>query len=146
MLQSMKPFLLALLLAATSLQASDLWSTDYKSALARAASENKPVLLEFTGSDWCPPCKMMTAQIFETHEFTEFAKASLVPVKLDYPRTKPQSTELKTQNQELAQQYGIEGFPTIVLLSSEGNELGRNVGLMRGGPAAMISWIESKLK
>lgn len=142
----MKPFLLALLLAAASLHASDVWTTDYQAALARAAAEKKPVLLEFTGSDWCPPCKMMAAQIFDTNEFTEFAKTSIVAVKLDFPRSKPQSPELKAQNQALSQQYGIEGFPTVVLLSSEGKELGRNVGLMRGGPAAMISWIQSKLK
>ena len=143
----MKAFALALLLAATaSLHASDIWSTDYSAALAQAAAEKKHILLEFTGSDWCPPCKIMTAQIFDTHEFTEFAKANLVAVKLDYPQSKPQSDELKAQNQSLSQQYGIEGFPTVVLLSSEGKELGRNVGLMRGGPSAMISWIQSKLK
>jgi protein disulfide-isomerase len=142
----MKPFLLALLLAAASLHASDVWTTDYQAAIARAAADKKPVLLEFTGSDWCSPCKMMAAQIFDTNEFTEFANTSIVPVKIDFPRSKPQSPELKAQNQALSEQYNIEGFPTVVLLSSEGKELGRNVGLMRGGPAAMISWIQSKLK
>ncbi len=143
----MKPLLLALLLAATSsLHAADLWTTDFKSAMTRAAAEKKPVLLEFTGSDWCPPCKMMAAQIFDTPGFEEFAKKSLIPVKLDYPRSKPQSEELKTQNTELAAKYGVNGFPTIILLSSEGAELGRNVGMMRGGPEALESWVESKLK
>ena len=143
----MKALALALLLAATaSLHASDIWSTDYNAALAQAAAEKKPVLLEFTGSDWCPPCKMMTAQIFDTHEFTEFAKTNLVAVKLDYPQSKPQSDELKAQNQKLAEQFAIQGYPTVVLLSSEGKELARNVGLMRGGPQTLIDWIKSHSK
>ena len=143
----MKALALALLLAATaSLHASDIWSTDYDAALAQAAAEKKPILLEFTGSDWCPPCKMMTAQIFDTHEFTEFAKANLVAVKLDYPQAKPQSDELKAQNQKLAEQFAIQGYPTVVLLSSEGKEIARNIGLMRGGPKTLIDWINSHSK
>ncbi len=143
----MKAFALALLLAATaSLHASDIWSTDYSAALAQAAAEKKPILLEFTGSDWCPPCKIMTAQIFDTHEFTEFAKANLVAVKLDYPQSKPQSDELKAQNQELAQKFNVRGFPTVILLASDGKELARNVGLMRGGPQVLIDWIKSHSK
>lgn len=143
----MKSLALALLLAAAaSLHASDIWSTDYNAALAQAATEKKPVLLEFTGSDWCPPCKMMTAQIFDTTEFTEFAKANLVAVKLDYPQSKPQSDELKAQNQGLAQKFNVEGFPTVILLASDGKELARNVGLMRGGPQTLIDWIKSHSK
>ena len=146
MIYMMKTLLLCLLLAAAPLHASDLWSTDYDASIAQAAASKKAVLLEFTGSDWCPPCMKQNKDVFEQPAFEDFAKDKLVLVKLDFPRSKPQAPENKERNQKLAAQYGVEGFPTVILLNSEGKELARQSGYGGGGVTGFIDWASKKLK
>lgn len=122
--------------------AGDGWKTDYAEALKTAASEEKMVLLEFTGSDWCPPCKMLHSEILTKDDFKEFAGENLVLVELDYPNAKPQPDELKKQNAELAETYGIEGYPTLIVLDSAGKEVKREVGLAWSTPEELIDWIK----
>jgi protein disulfide-isomerase len=138
----MKNFLLALMLAAIPLQASDLWSTDYEASIKKAATEDRMVLLEFTGSDWCPPCKIQAKEVFDQPGFEKFAKENLVPVKLDFPRRSGQDPETRAANQALAEKYNIEGFPTVILLDSKGTELAREVGYQGGGVEGFIAWVE----
>lgn len=146
MIALMKLFALALLLAVLPLQASDVWSTDYEASLKKASAEKKPILLEFTGSDWCPPCKKQAQDVFEQPTFASFAKDNFVAVKLDFPRMKEQSAEEKTRNNELAKKYRVQGFPTVILLSSEGNELARTVGYSGGGVDGFIDWFKKNNK
>lgn len=140
--------LIALTLVVLTLPAlaKEGWGTDYQAALAQAAKENKPVLLEFTGSDWCPPCKMLAADVFAKPDFKKFAENNLVLVELDFPNSKPQSDALRKQNQKLQEEYNVEGFPTIVLLNSKGKEIAREVGYQPGGPKAFIKWVEKAAK
>lgn len=142
----MKRILLAILLGALPLQASEIWSTDYNASLQKAAAENRLILLEFTGSDWCPPCKKQAKDVFEQPAFEKFAKENLVPVKLDFPRRSEQPAETKAANQALAQKYSIEGFPTLILLDSKGTELAREVGYGGGGVEAFIAWVNKNKK
>jgi thiol-disulfide isomerase/thioredoxin len=127
------------------LAADDAWKTDLPKALEQAKSEKKMVLIDFTGSDWCPPCKALHSNVLVSSEFTKFAKDNLVLVELDFPRTKQISAELKTANQELAKKYGIRGYPTIIVLDGEGKELFRKVGY-GGTPAADYVAELAKLK
>jgi protein disulfide-isomerase len=126
-----------------SSQAAEGWKTDYTAALAQAAKENKMVLLDFTGSDWCGWCIKLQKDTFSKPEFKKFAEQSLVLVELDFPRGKTQSDELKKQNEELAEKFGVQGFPTLVLLDPQGKEAARNVGYLQGGPEAFIQWVEA---
>jgi protein disulfide-isomerase len=126
-----------------SSEATEAWKTDYTAALAEAAKENKMVLLDFTGSDWCGWCIKLQKDTFSKPEFKKFAQESLVLVELDFPRGKTQSDELKKQNEELAEKFGIQGFPTLVLLDPQGKEAARNVGYLQGGPEAFVQWVES---
>ncbi|MET0223244.1 MAG: thioredoxin family protein, partial [Terrimicrobium sp.] len=126
-----------------SSEAAEGWKTDYTAALAEAAKENKMVLLDFTGSDWCGWCIKLQKDTFSKSEFKKFAQESLVLVELDFPRGKTQSDELKKQNEELAETFGVQGFPTLVLLDPQGKEATRNVGYLQGGPEAFIQWVES---
>jgi len=142
----MKTAILALLLAIIPLQASDIWSTNYDESLKKAATENRMVLLEFTGSDWCPPCKRQAADVFAQPAFEEFASANLVPVKLDFPRYAEQSEEQKAANQALAQKYKVQGFPTLILLDSKGTELARMDKYEGGGLPAFIEWVNKNKK
>jgi len=142
----MKLLVLLLVLAMSPLHASDLWSTDYEASIKKAAAENRMVLLEFTGSDWCPPCKMQAKEVFDQPEFEKFAEENLVPVKLDFPRRSGQDPETRAANQALAEKFDIEGFPTVILLDSKGIELAREVGYQGGGVEGFIAWVEKSKK
>jgi protein disulfide-isomerase len=121
-----------------------VWQTDYAAAKSAATQQNKYILLDFTGSDWCPYCIKMDKEVFAKPAFSTFAGQKLVLVKLDFPRRVNQSAAEKSQNQDLAKKYGIEGFPTYVLLDPSGKEVRRQVGYLDGGPEAFISWAQVK--
>lgn len=113
------------------------WTTDHAAALAAANGSGRKVLLFFTGSDWCGWCIKLDAEILGTSEFRDFARENLVLVKLDFPRRTPLPEQVREQNSRLQQQYGIEGYPTIVVLNDAGTEIGR-LGYQRGGPAPFL--------
>ena len=123
-------------------EAKSIWLTDYKKVLETARTEQKAVLMDFTGSDWCVWCKRLKREVFDTPQFAQYAKTNLILLELDFPNSKPQSDELRKQNNELQQRFGIEGYPTIVVLNSEGKPLGKT-GYVSGGPKAFIKKNES---
>jgi protein disulfide-isomerase len=124
-------------------QAADLnWGTDLPSALAKAKSENKIVVIDFTGSDWCPWCIKFDKEALDTDKFAQYAKSHLELVMADFPNNKPQSDALKAGNAALQKKYNVDGFPTLVVLSADGKEIGRQVGYAPGGPDALISELE----
>lgn len=113
------------------------WMTDARAAAARAEQENKAVLLDFTGSDWCIWCKRLKSEILDTAEFQSFAEANLILVEVDFPNSKPISREQLAANEQLAKTYGIEGYPTLIILDSHSKVLGRT-GYTRAGTKAFI--------
>ena len=113
------------------------WLTDFTAAQAAAKAGDKLLLLDFTGSDWCGWCRLLKAEVFSQPEFEAYAKKNLVLLTVDFPRAKPLSSEVRRQNQTLAQKYAIEGFPTIVILNGDGKQVGL-LGYMPGGPKAFI--------
>ena len=119
------------------------WRTDLPGALKQAQSENKLVLLDFTGSDWCPWCIKFDHEVLSTDRFAAYAANKLELVKLDFPRSTPQSDDLKRANAILAKQFGVDGYPTYVLLNADGKELGRQVGYVGGGPDAFINELQT---
>jgi protein disulfide-isomerase len=147
LIPNMKQLLLAaLVLTSSAIFAAEGWETDYDAALKQAAKENKAVLLDFTGSDWCGWCIKMNKDTFSKPEFKEFADKNLVLVEIDFPQGKPQSDEVKKQNNQLQEKFKVQGFPTLVLLDSKGNEIGRNVGYLAGGPEAFAEWFKKSSK
>ena len=122
------------------------WLSDYKKAQQEAKTSNKFLLLDFTGSDWCGWCKRLEKEILSQSQFENYARENLVLLEVDFPRAKPQSPELRKQNQELAQQYQIEGFPTIVVLDGDGQKLWQYDGYFPDGPAAFIAQLEKLRK
>jgi protein disulfide-isomerase len=114
------------------------WLTDFPKAQEEARTNHKLLLLNFTGSDWCGWCKRLEAEVFSKPEFAEYAKQHLVLVTVDFPRAKPLGDEVRRQNRALAEKYGVEGFPTIVLLNGEGKPVGA-LGYQPGGPGAFIA-------
>ena len=124
----------------TAPQNDKLWQTDYKQALEQAAKEKKNVLLDFTGSDWCPFCVQMDKEVLNQPEFKTFAATNLILVKLDFPRRKQLPPGEKEQNERLGQRFSIEGYPTYILLDPTGKEVKRQVGYLAGGPKEFIKW------
>jgi thioredoxin-related protein len=122
--------------------AAESWQTDYNAALAQAGKERKLVLLDFTGSDWCYPCIKLSKDIFSQADFKEFAAKNLVLVEVDFPARKALPDALKAQNDGLATKFGVDGFPTLVLIDAAGKEVARHVGYLPGGPDALITWVE----
>ena len=129
----MKKFLLALL-AAASAHAAPVWLTDLDAAKAQGVKENKPVLVDFTGSDWCPPCKALHKAVFESPEFAA-AASRYVLIELDFPRTKTQTPELKAKNREWQQKYAVNSFPTVLLLDAKSGDVFGRVGGFGGQTA-----------
>lgn len=118
------------------------WSTDYGAALKLARESHRQILLDFTGSDWCGWCMKLDREILATPEFKRFADGHLVLVKIDFPMHKAQSDAEKARNEELAAQFQVQGYPTLVLLNSDGKPCG-TLGYMRGGPEAFIEQLNS---
>jgi thioredoxin-related protein len=141
----MKKILSALMVgcvAGALFAADSAWITSVPDATAKAQKEQKLVLLDFTGSDWCSWCKKLDAETFSKPEFVEYAKKNLVLVEVDFPNNKPQSDALKAANKDLKDKYNITGFPTLVLLKPDGTLLWKQVGYLKGGPEAMIAKLD----
>jgi len=121
-----------------------LWTEDYAAALEQAAVENKYVLVDFSGSDWCGWCIRLDKEVFSQPEFIEYANENLILVMLDFPNSKPQSAELKAQNKALSEKYGIQGFPTVLILNPQGKAVKRT-GYQQGGSAAYVDMIKAAI-
>jgi thioredoxin-related protein len=141
----MKKLFLGLIVcvALMRVHAEDLvWLTNMPKAMAQAKAENKLVLADFTGSDWCVWCKKLDADTLSKAEFADYAKKNLVLVQLDYPNSKPQSDDLKAANAALQTRFKIEGFPTLILLKPDATVLWRVDGYLEGGPSALITKLD----
>ncbi|MCE2685032.1 MAG: thioredoxin family protein [Verrucomicrobiae bacterium] len=129
----------ALMIAALPALAAPKWYTDLDEAKAVAVKENKPLLVDFTGSDWCGYCIKLHAEVFDKPEFEAFAK-NYVLVELDFPSKKPQPAEEKAKNKATQTKFGVSGFPTVLLIDAKSGEAyGRQSGYGPGtGPKAYI--------
>ncbi len=128
-------------LSVATLNAAELtWLTDLSQAQAQAKAHKKSVLLFFHGSDWCPGCKEMEAQVFKSPQFADYAKQALVLVSVDFPQnTNSQSVALQKANQALKAKFNVgENFPTIVLLDETGSTVLQETGYAGGGPAEVL--------
>ncbi|HEY5080247.1 MAG TPA: thioredoxin family protein [Opitutaceae bacterium] len=115
------------------------WTEDYSAALARAKRENKLVLLDFTGSDWCSWCRKTDAEVFSTDKFQKFADKRLILVKVDFPRHTQLPFDLRLQNGDLKAKYAIQGYPTLIVLDPQERIVVRQDGYDEGGPEAFIA-------
>ncbi|KFF07055.1 thioredoxin family protein [Flavobacterium reichenbachii] len=145
-----KIFLIAFfLIGAFASQAQELkWYTDVREAITVSNNKQKPMLMFFTGSDWCGWCIRLQNEVLKTAEFKKWAADNVILVELDYPRSVPQTPEIKNQNVELQQAFGIQGFPTVFFTSAESKDgkinfkgLGKT-GYVAGGPAAWLTVAE----
>ena len=105
------------------------WTDSLTAAIGKSKMEKKPILALFTGSDWCPPCQQLEKNILLQPSFKDFAKKHLVTLFLDFPRNAKLDDGVKKQNDDLAKKFSIEAYPTILVLSADGEkELWKQVG------------------
>ena len=100
------------------------WGTNYETALAQAKEEGKAVLADFTGSDWCGYCIRLRAQVLEHPSFKEWADKNFVLLEVDMPQNPKFDEKLRDQNEQLCKKYGVDGFPTVLVLDAQGRALG----------------------
>lgn len=119
------------------------WLTDLPKAEAQAKSENKLVLMNFTGSDWCPACIRLEKDVLSSKKFADYANKNLVPVLVDFPNQKPQSDDLKAANAALSKKYDVDGFPTLVLVKPDGSVVWQQTGYDDSGTKTLIKALEA---
>jgi len=146
---------LVALVSLSSAEGKNGWLSNFKEAQEQAKSSKKLVLVDFTGSDWCGWCIKLDKEVFSTPEFQEYASKNLVLMEADFPRRKELPSEVKSQNERLAQDLGIQGFPTLVVFDSEGKKLAEfgyeaavppNSGKTQATPQAFIARLEQLRK
>lgn len=126
----------------------DHWQFDFEAAKIEAASNNKHVLIYFSGSDWCKPCIQLKSEVMDHPSFLDFAKGEFVMVLADFPRRKKNRlTDDQTKhNEALAEKYNLQGyFPLIVITDHEGNVVGRT-GFERIGVEGYIDRFNEMLQ
>lgn len=122
-----------------------IWLTSFEQAQTLAIEEQKPILLVFSGSDWCRPCIQLDREVFQDSSFLAFADSELILLKADFPRSKKNRLpkELQSHNERLAQRYNPKGeFPLVLLLDKSGKEITRT-GYRSGGSNAFISFLKA---
>ncbi len=120
------------------------WETSFEKAKATAQAENKDILMNFTGSDWCGWCIRLGDEVFRHQKFAEYANKNLVLLELDFPEGFELEESLQQQNRALQAQFGIQGFPAILLLDSEGRAYAQT-GYQAGGPLAYTEHLETMM-
>ena len=136
-----------------AVQAQDLkWYDNVDQASTIAVKAKKPLLLFFTGSDWCGWCIKLQKEVMFTPEFKKWANDNVILVELDYPRSKQLAPEIKQQNAEMQQMFAVSGYPTVWLVKATETktnvnfeQLGRT-GYVAGGPNAWIQGANQILK
>lgn len=115
--------------------------TDFEVAKSQAKINNKPILLVFSGSDWCGWCVKLDNEVFSTDEFKKWAAENVIFVVADFPARKELPAELAKQNQMLQKTYDVQGFPTVLLLKDDGSVIFRT-GYQRGGAEVYIEHLK----
>jgi thiol:disulfide interchange protein len=133
---------LSIAFVATATAGGEGWETDLTKAFAMAKEQKKPLLVEFTGSDWCPPCKMMHKNVFSKEEFLTKAKEKFILVCIDMPNKDPQ---LRTKNEPVVRQYKINAYPTVILLEPEGKEFNRFIASQYPSVEAFLAHLDEAL-
>jgi len=121
------------------------WHTNIDKAMEISKKEKKPLMLFFTGSDWCGWCIRLQKEVFYKKEFVKWAKDNVVLVELDFPRKKQLEPTLQQQNYSLQSAFQVQGYPTVWFVNSDTKEGKTNftqlgsTGYVAGGPEAWIS-------
>lgn len=121
------------------------WYTNYNEAASAAKSANKPLILFFTGSDWCGWCKKMHQEVFASPDFAKAVGNDFIFVELDFPMNKPLPAAQSQENNRLKQKFGVTGYPTIIVLDPSGNFIAET-GYRPGGGKSYADYLKQLIK
>lgn len=116
------------------------WLTSYEEAVNQAQASSKPIVLFFTGSDWCGWCHKLEQESLDTKEFAQLAGDKFIFVKLDFPVNTTLPPQIASQNKQLQKKYSVRGFPTLVILDVQQNQIG-TAGYRPGGGRAYADYL-----
>ncbi len=144
----MKHFIFSfLLIIGTAASAQTLWTSNAEEAFAQAHEKDLPLMMVFSGSDWCKPCIQLTREVFESDVFKEYAADEFILLRVDFPRARKNrlSPDLQQQNNALAERWNPHGeFPLVVVFSSD-REVIFTTGYLAGGPEAYVQYLTEEL-
>ena len=117
----------------------NVWIGDFDQAVEIAKRDGKDLFVDFTGSDWCKWCIQLHNEVFDHEQFLVAAQKDYVLVALDFPNSEEAKAKVSNpeRNDELSKKYQISGFPTVLLMTAEGDVFGRT-GYQAGGPEAYV--------
>lgn len=144
----MKQLTVFLFFISVTIGYSQDWKTDFELVKNEAKNNNKTILLLFSGSDWCAPCIKLEKNIWQSAEFKKFADQNYALLRADFPKKKQNQleTELKQQNEKLAEKYNPEGvFPLVVIMDKTGKILGK-ASYQNVTPAEYLSVLNTFVK
>ena len=98
------------------------WIADFPEAFEQSVNTGKPILANFTGSDWCGWCIKLDKAVFNTDEFKAWASENVILLELDFPRRKQLDPEIEQNNNYLQSIFKVRGFPTIWIFSVQQQE------------------------
>lgn len=105
------------------------WMPNYKEALKRSKKEKKPILIYFTGSDWCGPCIILDKKLFHTNKFKTLSDRDLILLEVDIPRRLDiLSPEKLKANKGLQKKYRVKSFPTLMMVNHRGKKIAEKKG------------------
>lgn len=137
-------FILALCLGISVFASGKEWLTNLEDAMKLSQKTGKPILVDFSGSDWCGWCIKLDREVFSQKAFKDFAKENLILVMIDFPRKSNMTPKQKKANRALSEKYNIEGFPTVLLLDGKGKVIVRT-GYQDGGAKKYVEYLKSKM-
>ncbi|MEX2213007.1 MAG: thioredoxin family protein [Phycisphaeraceae bacterium] len=118
------------------------WITSYRKARAIAAQSRRSVVIAFTRYDDSPYCKQLRTEVFDTTTFKDYARYNLVLLAVDFSKDELKDEKVKKDRNELGDQYGIRGFPTVVVLNAAGHKIATS-GLIKGGPDTFLQQLKA---
>ncbi|MFT5127091.1 MAG: thioredoxin-related protein [Rhodothermales bacterium] len=136
-----RSLLAALAITACNSFAAAGWTSDFGAAQKQAREEGKSLLIDFTGSDWCGYCIKLHESVFGKEDFLKAASKDFILVEIDSPRHKTLSPTIKEQNDKLVQEFGVQGYPTVILTSADGYPYAQT-GYQPGGPSEYLKHLE----
>ena len=144
--------LVALTFSYSALAQEATWYTDVNKAIELSEKQKKPIMLFFTGSDWCGWCIKLQNEVFKQEAFVKWANQNVILVELDYPRRKSLDPQMQQQNAQMQQLFQVRGYPTVFFVNPEQKDgkvnlqqLGK-AGYMAGGAETWINTVNAFVK
>lgn len=130
----------------------DGWLVSLEEANALSAKTGRPIMANFTGTDWCGWCIKLRREVFDTKEFKDWAKENVVLLELDFPKKLQLPDNIRAQNSQMQQALSVRGYPTIWFFTLTNDDKGQininglgKTGYVKGGPSAFIKVAESQI-